>query len=222
MVSVGDKFGRLVVVSDLGIINGHRMSECVCNCGNKVIVRNSSLSSGNTQSCGCLRLERSISAMTKHGQSKSRLYRIYVDIKTRCYTPTHINYHNYGGRGIKVCEEWLGEQGSTRFIEWALSNGYSDSLSIDRIDVDGNYSPSNCRWSTIKEQSNNKRTNIRYTYNGETKTIAEWAETWGVAYWWARHWMLKIGINEVVKVVNGEKVVRTRAKRGSKQINNHS
>ena len=96
----------------------------------------------------------------------------------RCMNPKNKGYHNYGGRGIKVCDEWLND--SKAFVEWSLANGYEQGLSIDRIDNDGDYSPENCRWATRKQQSNNTRKNLLLTFNGETHTCAEWADIFGV------------------------------------------
>ena len=116
----------------------------------------------------------------KHGYGNygNRLYKTWRDIKERCGNP---NIKNYGGRGIKVCPEW--ENDFLVFREWALNNGYSDDLTIDRIDVNGNYEPSNCRWATNKAQANNRRSNILITYNGETHTISEWSDITGIKYW---------------------------------------
>ena len=103
---------------------------------------------------------------------RCRLYMIYYHIKTRCFNKKDIRWKHYGGRGITICKEWKNDYLS--FKNWALSNGYKQNLSIDRIDNDGNYCPENCRWSTTKEQCNNKRNNLHITAFGETKTISEW------------------------------------------------
>ena len=117
----------------------------------------------------------------------SRLNNIYRGMKTRCYNPNHRDYDRYGGRGITVCDEWLysdhkTHEGWLAFRDWALSNGYSDELTLDRIDNNKGYSPDNCRWINIIEQANNKRNNVLVTYNGETKTVSEWAKDKGVNY----------------------------------------
>lgn len=140
------------------------------------------LCSGKTKSCGCKKYEKMLLSRIKHGQSNSRLYGIYGEMKSRCYNPNRSSYKRYGGRGIKICDEWLGDQGAENFINWATANGYEDSLTIDRINVNGNYEPSNCRWATWQEQSNNKRNNRFITYNGETKTIAEWSRILNIKY----------------------------------------
>lgn len=111
---------------------------------------------------------------TKHGKRYTRLYNILDKIKQRCYNKNNTSYENYGGRGIKICEEWLND--FDVFYNWAYENGYDDTLTIDRIDNNKSYSPDNCRWVDRKTQANNKRNNVYLTYNGKTQTIAQWAE----------------------------------------------
>ena len=124
--------------------------------------------------------------MYKHGESKrkngsrTRLYVIWCHMIERCYNPHFQAFGNYGGRGIRVCDEW--RNCFVAFREWAMTNGYDDKLTLDRIDNDGNYEPSNCKWSTVREQSNNRRTSRLITYRGETKTMMQWAETIGMPY----------------------------------------
>lgn len=113
--------------------------------------------------------------MYKHGASGTRLYSIYTGMLKRCRQPSTNGYERYGGRGISVCDEWKGEHGFERFREWAMSHGYTDNLTLDRIDTNGNYEPDNCKWSTIEEQCNNRRNNIWLEYNGERHTMAQWA-----------------------------------------------
>ena len=154
----GKKFGRLTVVG-----YSHKDShgacywECVCKCGSPLIVRGQNLRSGHTQSCGCLQKERVAVANMTHGLKGTRLYRIWIDMKGRCYNPKATCHKDYGGRGITVCDEW--KDNFQAFYDWAMPNGYRDDLSIDRIDVNGNYEPSNCRWATASEQQKNKRKN---------------------------------------------------------------
>jgi hypothetical protein len=124
--------------------------------------------------------------MYKHGESKrkngsrTRLYVIWCNMIERCYNPHFQAFSNYGGRGIRVCDEW--RNCFLAFREWAMTNGYDNKLTLDRIDNNGNYEPSNCKWSTVREQSNNRRTNRLITYRGETKTMIQWAETIGIPY----------------------------------------
>jgi hypothetical protein len=150
-----------------------------CECGKTVWLSIKRVRSGLVRSCGCLRKEHSLQihkSIQKYpeGTCYSRLYRIWSKIKARCYDTSQKGYHNYGGRGIVMCQEWL--QDFMSFHSWATSSGYGDTLSIDRIDNDGNYEPLNCRWISLKAQHRNKRTNHLITAFGETKCIAEWAD----------------------------------------------
>lgn len=117
--------------------------------------------------------------MLKHGMKHSRLYNIWCNMKARCNNPNHTYYANYGGKGITVCDEW---NDFISFQEWALKNGYSDALTIDRIEVNEGYSPDNCRWASMKVQENNRSNNRLITFNGITMSVAKWAEKSGVPY----------------------------------------
>ena len=136
----------------------------------------------HTLSCGCLGRENRIKSVRKHGLSKTRIYGIYLGMMDRCYDSSNNNYRNYGGRGISVCDEWLGDDGAIRFKEWAMNNGYEDTLTLDRIDVNGDYCPPNCRFATMKEQNNNKRDNVFIEINGERKTMKQWSEAIGIGF----------------------------------------
>lgn len=114
----------------------------------------------------------------KHGLSHTRLDNIYKAMISRCYKENNNRYKNYGGRGICVCEEWI--KNKTEFFKWAYENGYKDNLTIDRIDSNGNYEPTNCRWATYKQQANNRTTTKKYIINGEQHTVSEWSEISGV------------------------------------------
>ncbi len=118
--------------------------------------------------------------MATHGKSGTRLYRTWTDMRNRCNNHKNLHYSRYGGRGIKVCDEW--QRSFDSFHAWAIANGYSDDLTIDRIDVNGNYEPANCRWITMSQQQFNKSNKRLLTVNGETKTIAQWAECTGLKY----------------------------------------
>lgn len=156
---------------------------CKCDCGNTTIVNSHNLVSGNTKSCGCYMKERIKKTNTIHGFTKSRLYSVYLGMKQRCYNKKSPAYKSYGGRGVKICDEWLSKAtGFVAFKNWALKNGYTENLSIDRIDVNGNYEPSNCRWTNELVQANNKRTNRFIIYKGERKTMAEWSRIFGISY----------------------------------------
>lgn len=155
------RYERLVVIEEK-IINGRGYSVCQCDCGNVTTIRNDSLKKGTTKSCGCITKEiaRTGDHRRTHGMHGSRLYRIWLAMKTRCNNPNTKRFKDYGGRGITVCEEWTGKDGFIHFHDWSILNRYSDELSIDRINNDGNYAPDNCRWATCKEQNSNKRKQV--------------------------------------------------------------
>lgn len=166
----GQRFGKLTVLEECGRKNGSVVWRCKCDCGNEVSVRANSLRKGKTMSCGCYNRD----IITKHGMGRTRLHGIWSNMRHRCGNSQAINADRYIERGIKVCKEWANS--FEAFAEWALANGYRDDLSIDRIDNNGNYEPSNCRWVTVKEQGRNKRNNVLITHNGETHCLSEWAE----------------------------------------------
>lgn len=172
----GQKFGRLTVIEKAENKGKYTAWICKCECGENVIVRSDHLKSGFTKSCGCLRKKSHI----RHGLNHTRIYKIWSHMKSRCCNQKDCHYKYYGDRGIKVCDEWLND--FEAFYNWAMSNGYDDTLTIDRIDVNGNYEPSNCRWATRKEQSNNRRSNHLLTYNNKTQTIKQWADEYNITY----------------------------------------
>lgn len=179
----GKQFGRWTVIG-LSPKEGRKTYwTCQCECGNVKDIRSDILQSGQSKSCGCLKSEVSAANVSKnhtHKQSGTRIYRIWQGIKRRCENVNEPCYYRYGGRGIKVCDEW--NKDFIAFYEWAMSNGYADDLSIDRIDNNGNYCPENCRWSTNKEQCNNRRTNVLYKIGNATKTLMQWCEIFEVDY----------------------------------------
>lgn len=151
-------FERLTVIGRSKVYKNKRyLWDCKCSCGNTKIfaVCGSALLSGNTKSCGCLKLELAGKATITHGLSHTRLYRIYCGMKNRCLNPSASDYSYYGGRGITICKEWIDD--FTNFYNWAIANEYDDKLSIDRKDNEGNYEPNNCRWATDSEQMINRR-----------------------------------------------------------------
>lgn len=179
---IGNSYGRLVAVSRL---KNYKYKAtyyfCICSCGGHNIISTSHLRSGATKSCGCLRdestIRRNIENST-HKLSYSPIYRLWININSRCYNKKDNNYHNYGGRGISVCREWRDNRAS--FFKWAIENGYIEGLQIDRIKNNKGYYPKNCRFVTNKVNSRNKRTNKYLNYNGKEKCMTEWAEIYGI------------------------------------------
>lgn len=178
----GQRFGRLTV---LGFVptEGHRSFwRCQCDCGKKTLVNGVKLTGNRTKSCGCIRIENAITQgkkNTTHGKKNTRLYHIWNNIKERCENPNQHDYHRYGGRGIAICDEWRND--FQVFYDWAMSNGYDDNLTIDRIDFNGNYTPENCRFVDMKTQQRNRRNNVIVKYNGKSLTLPEAAERSGIS-----------------------------------------
>ncbi len=173
-IQIGSIFGKWTVIDieEHASHGTHRKALCLCECGTVRWLPFFKLLEGKTKSCGCWR---------NHAKDYPRLYSIYKHMIGRCYSPTDAKYKDYGERGVKVCDEWKKSHGFDNFAEWAFKMGYKEQCSygectIDRIDVNGDYEPSNCRWTNLKTQANNKRNNIRLEYDGENHTIAEWAE----------------------------------------------
>ena len=184
----GNKYGMLTVLKQVGFtkqnVHGSRSALwlCRCDCGNECIRPTNELTRKRNHSCGCLN-EKNLENMRKknitHGMTNTKLYRIYKGMKDRCYNPNCSNYNRYGGRGIEICDEWLNDK--TLFFKWALDNGYEEGLSIERINVNGGYSPDNCCWIEISQQCDNKRQNIMIRINGEIHNATYWAKKYNVS-----------------------------------------
>lgn len=206
----GNRFGKLTAISfagfrSYGTTRTLSMWDCICDCGQHVIVPTSSLLSGHTQSCGCLQSEVQSARNRTHGGANSRLYKEYRNMKSRCNNPSATGYMYYGGRGISVCNEWM--DSFEAFRDWSLHNGYKDDLTIDRIDTNGNYSPSNCRWTTYGQQARNTRRN-RYVYlKGRRMVLADALRTLGATYWhfqWLCSRNKGLSDDEIIEMIDKE------------------
>jgi hypothetical protein len=187
----GKKFGKLLVLDN--VKGGKKL--CKCDCGNIVEVNTSKLISGHTTSCGCLRKERQ---QTINGLYKTRLHRIWVSMHARCECPSHRSYEKYKDR--KICDEWhlipkaRKQLGFLAFFNWAMANGYSDNLTLDRIDNDKGYSPDNCRWITNKEQQKNKSDNVVVEYMGVKKILTDWVKELNISRMAVVHCVRRYGL----------------------------
>ena len=203
----GMRFGRLIAVErDPNPHRGGSRWLCRCDCGNEVYVTIGHLTSGHTQSCGCYQRERTSESSSTHRMTDSAIYHTWKGIKSRCYNPNNLNYARYGGRGIEVCDEW--RDSAEAFIAWALDNGWESGLSLDRIDNDGPYCPSNCRWASQKVQCNNTSKNVCLEHGGETHTISEWSEITGlkgvtIAMRLRRGWSVEDALTKPIRPISG-------------------
>ena len=184
---IGEKFGRLTVIERVDNYispSGSQNSKwkCICECGNIKEFMANNLKRGTSRSCGCLQRELLSKARSTHRgfANNERLYNIWLGIKKRCYSPKDSHYERYGLRGISMCDEWKSDYSS--FRSWAITNGYDDKLSIDRIDNDKGYSPDNCRWADNSTQQNNRSSCIYITYKDETHTLKEWSKIRDINY----------------------------------------
>ena len=198
----GQKFGRLTVIkrTDDHIEPSGRkvvMWECLCECGNTHNVSGKRLKGGITKSCGCLQKDHPNG--TTHGMWGTRIWRIWKSMKQRCNCTdvNSLSYRNYYSRGITYCDEW---EDFEPFHEWAMANGYKDSLTLERKDNNKGYSPDNCRWADMNAQANNRRSNNLITYNGITQTETQWAKEIGIkpSTLWARIHVLKWDIEKAL------------------------
>lgn len=179
----GQKFGNLTAVKfdhrDECKVGGQHYWLFLCDCGNEVVLRKNTVTSGNTKRCSCCAAKRSAEASTVHGGVGTRLYREWAGIVQRCTNPKNTSWERYGAKGVTVCNEW---RSFSAFREWAYANGYNDSLTIDRINPNGNYEPSNCRWASVREQANNKQGTLWIEYGGERLQLSYWADRLGINY----------------------------------------
>lgn len=183
-IKQGDKFGKWTIIEEISpkVISNkpRRTFRCKCECGNIGDVQLSCLRSGHSTSCGCEQKKRASISNTKHGLERHPLYCTWKNMKKRCDNPNTHEYENYGGRGIGVCEEWSSNFKS--FYNWAINNGWLKELTIDRIDVNGNYCPENCRWVDMKTQMNNTTRNKYIEYNGDVYTLSTLSKRLNIPY----------------------------------------
>lgn len=183
-ITIGTTYGRWTVVGEKIRRNNRTFIPCKCACGAEKEVEFQNLKSGISTSCGCFRKELRQKRMLVHGEKYTRLYETWIKMRARCNNPNDIRYKSYGGRGIKVCDEW--ERSYIAFRDWANANGYNENLtwkecSIDRIDNNKGYSPDNCRWTDINTQARNRRNTILIEYDGKTQTATEWSRELGIS-----------------------------------------
>ena len=204
----GKKIGRLTVIKRVENLKGCVMWLCKCECGNEKILKGTELRTGKINSCGCLHKEIliKINKETKrlynnlpYNKSQKRLNNIWRGIIKRCYNVQNPAYKNYGKRGIIVCDDW--KNNFINFYNWAVNNGYADNLTIDRINNNGNYEPSNCRWVTQYVQNRNQRSNKIFTYNGKTLCLADWSKVLNIPYttliYRLKHWSIEKAFNKL-------------------------
>lgn len=185
---VGKRFEKLTVIKLANKIQKYNSKGCKdglkyiylcsCDCGNTCFVERNHLITLHTKSCGCYKIGMHTNRLTKHNKRYTKIYNVWSGIKRRCYNPHQKSYKNYGGRGIIMCDEWL--KNFQTFYNWAINNGYEEGLTIDRINNNGNYEPSNCRWVRSQDQTKNLRTNHYITYNNETHCLSKWAEIYNI------------------------------------------
>lgn len=207
----GLRFGKLTALRYVGVHKyGSSLWLCKCDCGKEKIITSSNLMSGRSHSCGCLRSELAkVNLSThKHGLNRTRIYSIWCGMKRRCYRESHEHYKDYGGRGITVCDKWQAFEG---FLE-DMWESYEENLTLDRIDVNGNYEKDNCRWATQKQQLNNRRTSIKFCIDGICATLSEHCERLGMKYMSAYNRIYRKGwdIEKALKTPIDEKYVHNR------------
>lgn len=196
-IEIGERFGYLTVL-EFFRKDGKWRCKCRCDCGTIKVIEKSSLQTGRTRSCGCYNKKRVHETHSKGNFSNTRLYNTWVNMKARCYNKHNPQYKNYGGRGIAVCEEW--KNGFLSFRSWALQNGWNEDhgkfeITLDRKDVNGNYTPNNCRWASQKEQANNQRRSRRWEYNGKEFTLQEISEQFNINHMALRSRLYEQGLD---------------------------
>lgn len=194
----GLRFGKLKVIRRNGRKGGKIAWLCKCDCGNTHTTISNNITSGVTRSCGCLVREKAIETNKTHGMRYTKLYKIWESMKRRCDCPSTERYKNYGGRGISYCSEWIKFE---PFMDWAIKNGYKEKMSIERVDVNGNYCPENCKWIPLDDQRNNKTNSSKVEYKGKMITISELSNATEKPYMllWLRIFRLKWSVEKAAE-----------------------
>lgn len=204
----GQKFGKVTVLSFDKIKNNRSYWICQCDCGKVFSRRSDIIKRKDVKSCGCYKKENNKTIGIKHGDCKRNkinpIYRIWQGMKDRCYNKNNPNNVHWLGRGIKMCDEW--KNNYLEFKKWAIENGYKKGLSIDRIDVNGNYEPNNCRWVSQEEQNKNTTRTMHIKYKGQSYTIPEFAKIFNIHPETVRYWLVlkKRSLNEFIKHFGGD------------------
>jgi len=211
----GQRYGRLIAINSTDEKKGGSIVwKCLCDCGNLTVVPVSGLRSGNTRSCGCLNKETSVNNLnpTTHGMSKTKIYKVWVDMLNRCRSKNSKDYERYGGRGITVCKRWL------RFESFYKDMGdRPEGLTIERKNNNGNYELSNCKWATQKEQCNNKRNNRIIKYNNEILNVTQWTKRLNISQaafqYRLKNWTIEEAITTPVQHHTAKKICHNIKKR---------
>lgn len=203
----GQRFERLIVLKKLGTKNNNIQWLCQCDCGKQKEIAGTHLRSGMTRSCGCLLSETSAMKTRTHGKTGTKVYTAWKNMRRRCLSQSGKDWKDYGGRGIQICERWNSFENF-----YADMGDPTDGTSLDRIDFDGNYEPSNCRWATLVTQARNKRSNLLITYKGDTKALRDWSNQLGIHYgtlvtrMTSRKWSVEKAFETPIRITKRTKV----------------
>lgn len=178
-IKSGDRFSRLTIIKEVDSRKKARFFLCRCDCGIEKEIRMVLLTNGDTKSCGCYKREHLLNMIYKNGLSRTKPYAIWNSMKQRCCNKNSKAYEHYGARGVRVCDEWMDFE---IFYDWTINNGYQEGLTLERIDVNGNYEPSNCTWIPQSEQSNNTRRSRIILYEGKEQNLRQWANELNIKY----------------------------------------
>lgn len=222
----GKRFGRLTVMSENGRSKqGNVLWLCQCDCGKDVTVNSSYLITKTTMSCGCLKRDETVNRFTTHGKTKTRLYKTWASMIQRCHDVNHRSYKSYGGYGITVCDEW---RDFSSFEKWSNSNGYDETLTIDRIDCYGNYCPENCQWISFEQNRKKHKDSIMLEYKGRIEPLKTWCDILGLPTQTIRRYYhnngktkTELGIANVIETGNKRYFNKRKAKEEMKYTSNY-